>query len=65
MDVPLDKLRRKFRALEAEIINPSTGKETELLDVIVNLNEDTDYSREEIADWLCARGGCRHAAMYS
>lgn len=28
--------------------------------MIVRLNEDTAYSREAIADWLCVEGGCKH-----
>jgi hypothetical protein len=27
---------------------------------VVRLNEDTEYSREAIAGWLCRLGGCKH-----
>ena len=28
--------------------------------MVVRLNEDTSYSREQIAAWLCVKGGCKH-----
>jgi hypothetical protein len=28
--------------------------------IIIRLYEDTKHSREEVADWLCAEGGCKH-----
>jgi hypothetical protein len=60
VDFPMDELMKKFRALEAEIINPLTGEEGGLSDAISTLNDETDYSREQIADWLCECGGCKH-----
>jgi hypothetical protein len=35
-------------------------KEGALWQAIAELSDGTSYSREEIADWLCHQGGCKH-----
>ena len=35
-------------------------KEGALWQAIAELNDRTRYSREEIADWLCHQGDCKH-----
>jgi len=49
-----DGIVRVFPELKNEHRGVSVGWQ------VVRLNEDTDFSREEIADWLCVEGGCKH-----
>lgn len=42
------------------MVHPLTGVRVSLAEVVAELNDKTDYSREQIADWLCRVGGCQH-----
>jgi hypothetical protein len=52
-----------FPELNEEVTHPLTRERMSLGDVIVALNDDTAYSREAIADWLCRDGGCERRLM--
>jgi hypothetical protein len=55
-----NSLAEVFPELDDKVIHPRTGERMNLDEAIVSLNDDTAYSREAIADWLCWLGGCRH-----
>jgi hypothetical protein len=59
-DIPWDKMWDTFPELKTFISHPLMTVRMELWRVISTLSEDTNYSREEIADWLCVQGGCKH-----
>lgn len=56
----LVSVTKMFPELEDEASHPFTQAPMDLWGVIFALNDESDYSREEIADWLCAIGDCRH-----
>jgi hypothetical protein len=43
--------------------HPLTHERMSLGDAIVELDDETAHSREEIADWLCREGGCEHVLI--
>ena len=49
-----------FPELGGYVQHPISGRPGRLGDVVVLLNDQTDYTREQIADWLCRLGGCEH-----
>jgi len=59
-DIPWNKMWDTFPELKTFSSHPLTTVRMELWHVISTLSEDTNYSREEIADWLCVEGGCKH-----
>lgn len=54
---------RLFPELNNIVADPLTGFPESVLLVINELNEDTHFPREEIADWLCRLGGCEHPGI--
>lgn len=56
----LVSLTRMFPELGDAVSHPVTYAAMDLWEVIFALNDESDYSREEIADWLCREGGCGH-----
>jgi hypothetical protein len=46
--------------LSRYVRHPIHGRLAPLADVIVSLNDCSEYTREQIADWLCRLGGCEH-----
>lgn len=56
-------IARLFPELNNIVADPLTGFPESVLLVINELNEDTGFSREEIADWLCQLGGCEHSGI--
>jgi len=59
-DIPWNKMWDTFPELKTFISHPLVTVRMELWRVISTLSEDTNYSREEIADWLCVQGDCTH-----
>jgi hypothetical protein len=58
--IPWNKMWDRFPELKTFISNPLTTVRLELWRVVSTLSDNTNYSREEIADWLCVQGGCKH-----
>jgi hypothetical protein len=54
------RMYQRFPELNRLVTHPLDGIETSLEQVVTDLNDQTSYSREQIADWLCREGGCRH-----
>ncbi len=53
-------LHEIFPELGRRLTHPLAGIEMSLGQIVCNLNDQTSYSREAIADWLCRVGGCQH-----
>jgi hypothetical protein len=49
-----------FPMLRVKVKHPWNRRYLALGHLISDLSDFTNYSREEIADWLCKRGGCKH-----
>jgi hypothetical protein len=60
MSIEWDKIVRKFPELHELIMHPLRGCVMAASNVIVSVNDETNYSREQIADWLCIESGCTH-----
>src|SRR3984893_14285940 len=56
----LEGSAERFPELGGHVQHPISGRPGRLGDVVVLLNDQTDYTREQIADWLCRLGGCGH-----
>lgn len=48
-----------FPELDQSVIHPVSGRQSFLISIIMYLNDCSDWSREDIAAWLC-RHGCQH-----
>jgi hypothetical protein len=53
-------IREVFPETYRLVTDPLTNLRMDLGCVISRLNDETDWSRETIADWLCRVGGCKH-----
>jgi hypothetical protein len=51
---------KEFPLLRKMVAHPLMGVEVPLSSVLVSLNDYFDWSREDIADWLCRWGECKH-----
>jgi hypothetical protein len=49
-----------FPELAQSFLHPVSGRQTSLANVIMSMNDHLDWSRENIADWLCRVGDCKH-----
>lgn len=54
------RLCKIFPELNDTVSHPFTYAVMDLAQVIFTVNDDSSYSREAIADWLCRLGGCKH-----
>lgn len=59
--MPWNKIAKKFPELHTSMRHPLKGWMMKVCSVISSISEETDYSREQIADWLCMESGCTHA----
>lgn len=59
------ELSKMFPELHARMAHPLKGFRDEVTNVISSISDETDYSREQIADWLCSESGCTHAVQTS
>ena len=63
--MPWNKIAKKFPELHGSMRHPLKGWTMKVCSVISSVSEETDYSREQIADWLCIESGCTHAVQTS
>jgi hypothetical protein len=61
--MPWEKIWQMFPELKGFMRHPLRDATMEVWRVISNVNEETNYSREQIADWLCIESGCTHAVQ--
>jgi hypothetical protein len=54
------RMYQRFPELNRLVMHPLIGIETSLEQAVTDLNDQTSYSREQIAGWLCQQGGCQH-----
>jgi hypothetical protein len=64
-DMPWHKIADKFPELYGSMRHPLRNRRMEVWQVISAVSEETNYSREQIADWLCIESGCTHAVQTS
>jgi hypothetical protein len=63
--MPWEKIWKMFPELKGFMRHPFRDRTMEVWKVISDVSEETDYSREQIADWLCIESGCTHAVQTS
>jgi hypothetical protein len=63
--MPWEKMWKTFPELKGFMRHPLTRWPMEVWEVISSVNDDTDYSREQIADWLCIESGYTHSVQTS
>jgi hypothetical protein len=57
------RLNMDFPELRDTVTHPLIHFSLDLRRVINSLNDETAWSREAIADWLCRVGGCKHQVI--
>ncbi|MBV8357372.1 MAG: hypothetical protein JO189_05480, partial [Deltaproteobacteria bacterium] len=63
--MPWRKIWKVFPELKGFMRHPFMDPTMEVWKVISSVSEETNYSREQIADWLCIESGCTHAVQTS
>jgi hypothetical protein len=61
--MPWEKIWKMFPELKGFMRHPFRNRTMEVWQVISAVSEETNYSREQIADWLCIESGCMHAVQ--
>jgi hypothetical protein len=61
--MPWEKIWKMFPELRGFTRHPFSDRTMEVWQVISSVSEETNYSREQIADWLCIESGCTHAVQ--
>jgi hypothetical protein len=54
------ELLQRFPELQGSMRHPLKQLRDIVSNVIASVSDETDYSREQIADWLCIESGCTH-----
>jgi hypothetical protein len=63
--MPWEKIWKMFPELQGLMAHPLRNSRMEVWEVISAVSEETNYSREQIADWLCIESGCTHVVQTS
>jgi hypothetical protein len=64
-EMPWNKIWKMFPELRGFMRHPLRNCRMEVWQVISSVSEETNYSREQIADWLCIESGCTHEVQTS
>ena len=64
-DMHWPELLKIFPELQGSMRHPLNGFKDKVSNVILSVSDETDCSREQIADWLCIESGCTHAVQTS
>jgi hypothetical protein len=51
---------KTFPELGQPVLHPVSGCRVTLAGVVISMNDYLDWPREDIADWLCRAGECKH-----